>query len=246
MNVKGKYIKDENGTTFFPIINTNTIFDSNGISVGESIGNVKNVLDDLEDNTFTTTTQSKSVTITENGITTITPDTGYDALSSVTTTVNSVATLQSKTLNITSPATKTHTVSPDSGYDGLSSVAVTINVNPSVGYTTYTSGISGNSTVTTFSYTSNNTATHFWLYIWYNIGNTSAIYSSTITVYLQGSQDNSSWTNINSFSKTRGVGTTISFGNTWSNISGYKYYRIRVNSTDNETTVSLQNFRVMM
>lgn len=246
MNVKGKYIKDENGTIFSPIINTNTIFDSNGVPVGESIGNVKNTLDDLKDNTFTTTTQSKSVTITENGATILKPDSGYDALGSVTATVNGVATLQSKTLAITSPATKTHTVSPDSGYDGLSSVAVTINVNPSIGYTTYTSSISGNSTVTTFTYSPNNTATHFWLYIWYNIGNTGAIYSSTITVYLQGSQNNSSWTNINSFSKARGTATTISFGNTWSNISGYKYYRVRVNSTDNETTVNLQNFRVMM
>lgn len=246
MNVKGKYLKDENGTIFSPIINTNTIFDSNGISAGESIGNIKNVLDDLKDNTFTTTTQSKSVTITKNGATILKPDSGYDALGSVTATVNGVATLQSKTLAITSPATKTHTISPDSGYDGLSSVAVTINVNPSVGYTSYTSGISGNSTVTTFTYSPNNTATHFWLYIWYNIGNTGAINSSTITVYLQGSQNNSSWTNINSFSKARGTATTISFGNTWSNISGYKYYRVRVNSTDNETTVSLQNFRVMM
>ena len=242
MNVKGKYLIDEEGQIFSPIINTNTIFDENGILAEEKVGNIKNVLNNLN-NTFTTTTQSKSITVTENG--TI-PDTGYDALGSVVATVENTPVLQSKTLTITSPATKTHTVLPDSGYDGLSSVAATINVNPSVGYTTYTSGINGNSTVTTFSYTSNNTATHFWLYIWYNIGNTGAIYSSTITVYLQGSQDNSSWTNINSFSKARGSATTISFGNTWSNISGYKYYRVRVNSTDNETTVSLQNFRIMM
>ena len=245
MNVKGKYLKDEEGQNFSPVVNANTVFDNNGISIERKVGNIKNVSNDLN-NTFTTTTQSKSIAITENGTITLTPDTGYDALGSVTATIEKVPVLQSKTLTITSPATKTHTVTPDSGYDGLSSVAVTINVNPSVGYTTYTSGISGNSTVTTFSYTSNNTATHFWLHMYCNIGNTGAIYSSTITFTLQGSQDNSSWTSIKSFTKSRGVGTTITFGQTWSNISGYKYSRVRVNSTDNETSVSLQNFRVMM
>lgn len=246
MNVKGKYLKDEEGQVFSPVVNINTIFDNNGVSAETKVGNIKNVLNDLENNTFTTTTQSKSIAITENGTITLTPDIGYDALGSVTATIEKIPVLQSKTLTITSPATKKHTISPDSGYDGLSSVAVTINVNPSVGYTTYGSSINSGSTVTTFTYSPNNTATHFWLHIYCTIGNTGAIYSSTITVYLQGSQDNSSWTNINSFSKTRGVGTTISFGKTWSNISGYKYYRVRFNSTDNETTVSLQNFRVMM
>lgn len=72
--------------------------------------------------------QSKTVTISENGTTTVTPDTGKDGLSSVLIDVDVSPVLQSKSVSITSNGTTT--VSPDSGKDGLSSVTVTANVNP--------------------------------------------------------------------------------------------------------------------
>lgn len=63
--------------------------------------------------------ENKEVTLTTSGATTITPDTDYDGMSSVTVT----PTLQSKTANCTS--TSAVTLTPDSGYVGLSSAKVT-------------------------------------------------------------------------------------------------------------------------
>ena len=78
--------------------------------------------------------QSKSETITTNTTTTFTPDTGYNALSSIEITTNVQPTLQSKSETITTNTTTT--ISPDDGYDGLSSVSVTTNVVPSNFYDT--------------------------------------------------------------------------------------------------------------
>lgn len=73
------------------------------------------------------TYQSKTLNIVANGSQTVTPDTGYDALSSVAITVAvPVKQLQSKTYNFTE---NTHIVlSPEQGYDGFSSIDLTINV----------------------------------------------------------------------------------------------------------------------
>lgn len=71
--------------------------------------------------------QDKTVNVTQNGTQTITPDTSYDALSSIILNVNvPVNALQSKTYEFTDNA---HIVlSPEQGYDGFSSIDLTINV----------------------------------------------------------------------------------------------------------------------
>ena len=79
------------------------------------------------------TYQAKSVTIQSNSSQTITPDSEYDALSSVIINVQvPVKQLQSKSYEFTQ---NTHIVlSPETGYDGFSSIELTINV-PSSGDT---------------------------------------------------------------------------------------------------------------
>lgn len=71
--------------------------------------------------------QSKTINISANGSQTITPDSEYDALSSVVINVQvPVKQLQSKTYEFTD---NTHIVlSPETGYDGFSSIELTINV----------------------------------------------------------------------------------------------------------------------
>ena len=68
--------------------------------------------------------QTKTTTITQNGTTTITPDTGYDAIEQLDITVN--VPLQSKTYTFTQNATTT--IVPDQGYAGFSQVGLEINV----------------------------------------------------------------------------------------------------------------------
>lgn len=80
--------------------------------------------------------QTKVVTVTQNGQTVITPDTGYDAMDGVQVTVNvPEAQLQTKTYNFTT--NQTIELLPDTGYDGFDSVMLTINV-PTEGEATYT------------------------------------------------------------------------------------------------------------
>ena len=75
-------------------------------------------------------------TVTENG--TVTADSGYDGLGTVTVNVNTPAeevNLQSaKSVNVTENGT--YTITPDSGYDGLASAEVIVNVEASGGDTT--------------------------------------------------------------------------------------------------------------
>lgn len=68
--------------------------------------------------------QTKTTTITQNGTTTITPDTGYDAIEQLDVIVN--VPLQSKTYTFTQNATTT--IVPDQGYAGFSQVGLEINV----------------------------------------------------------------------------------------------------------------------
>lgn len=75
----------------------------------------------------TPTYQSKDISITENGTTTITPDTGYDALSEVDVTTNIQPDLESKTITITENTTTL--IEPTQGKDGLSSVSVITDVS---------------------------------------------------------------------------------------------------------------------
>ena len=73
------------------------------------------------------TYQAKSITIQSNGSQTITPDSGYDALSSVAITVQvPIPQLQSKSYTFTDNTTIT--LNPETGYDGFSSITLTINV----------------------------------------------------------------------------------------------------------------------
>lgn len=68
--------------------------------------------------------QTKTTTITQNGTTTITPDTGYDAIEQLDVIVN--VPLQSKIYTFTQNATTT--IVPDQGYAGFSQVGLEINV----------------------------------------------------------------------------------------------------------------------
>lgn len=73
------------------------------------------------------TYQTKTVNITTNGTTTVTPDVNYDAISSLDIVVNVPATpLQSKSVQITSNGSIT--VLPDTGYDGFTQVGLNVNV----------------------------------------------------------------------------------------------------------------------
>lgn len=71
------------------------------------------------------TLQEKTVEITENGTSEITPDSDYNGLSKVNITVavpETVPTLQEKTVSVVENGTIT--VTPDEGYDGLSNITV--------------------------------------------------------------------------------------------------------------------------
>lgn len=75
----------------------------------------------------TITLQDKDITITSNGSTTVTKDSGYDGLGRVGITTNVQPNLESKSITITENGTTT--VTPATGKDGLSSVSVTANVS---------------------------------------------------------------------------------------------------------------------
>ena len=89
--------------------------------------------------------QTKEVSITSNGTTTITSDEGYDGIEQATVTTNVQPNLQAKEVSLTSSAAATYI--PDSGYDGLSSVKVTPSTETRTYSVTSTSGgnISANS-----------------------------------------------------------------------------------------------------
>lgn len=78
------------------------------------------------------TYQQKSTTITQNGTTTITPDSGYDAMDEVT--ITTAVPLQTRNYSFTQNTTTTLT--PEQGYAGFSSVGLTIDVSggPSADY----------------------------------------------------------------------------------------------------------------
>lgn len=69
---------------------------------------------------------NKEVTVTSNGSSTITPDSGYDGIKKVSLTTNVQPNLESKSVTISSNTTTN--ITPTSGKDGLSSVEVTTNV----------------------------------------------------------------------------------------------------------------------
>lgn len=74
------------------------------------------------------TYQSKTINVTANGSQTITPDTGYDAISEITiNTAVPQKQLQTKSYQFTQNATLQLT--PDSGYDGFDQVNLAINVD---------------------------------------------------------------------------------------------------------------------
>ena len=70
--------------------------------------------------------QNKSVSITENGSTSVTADEGYTGLGTVSITANVQPDLESKSVTITENTTTT--ITPTTGKDGLSSVEITTNV----------------------------------------------------------------------------------------------------------------------
>lgn len=83
-------------------------------------------MSDKIDTIVVSKTQSKSVTIDDNGTQTITPDSSYNGLSSVE--ITTAVPLQTKTLTVTSNGTQT--IEPDTNYKGISSLELTTNVEP--------------------------------------------------------------------------------------------------------------------
>ena len=72
--------------------------------------------------------QKKSVTITKNGVTTIAPDTSYDALSSVTVTSNIHPTPKLQNIIKTYVENGNYILAPGASYDGIGNVSITIDV----------------------------------------------------------------------------------------------------------------------
>lgn len=70
-------------------------------------------------------TQEKEVDITQNGTTTLSPDTGYQGISQATINTNVTPNLQDKSETITQNGTTT--ITKDQGYDGLNNVSVSVN-----------------------------------------------------------------------------------------------------------------------
>ena len=102
-----------------------------GSTDGMKVSEIPQKIEAIETGSNINIQANKSVTITSNGTATITPDDGYDGLSSVDVTVDvpasSTPILQEKTVTITENGTTE--VTPDSGQDGLSKVAVTTSVS---------------------------------------------------------------------------------------------------------------------
>ena len=83
--------------------------------------------------------QTKEIDITSNGVTTVTPDEGFDGMSSATITTNVQTPLQTKNTTLTSSGATT--ITPDTGYDGMSSVVVTPNLQAKTANCTSTSAV---------------------------------------------------------------------------------------------------------
>ena len=74
------------------------------------------------------TLQKKSVTITKNGVATVTPDSEYDALSSVKVTTDVHATPKLQNIIKTYVENGHYTMSPGDTYDGIGNVDISVNV----------------------------------------------------------------------------------------------------------------------
>ena len=72
--------------------------------------------------------QKKSVTITKNGVATISPDSGYDALSSVRVTTDVQATPKLQNIVKTYVENGNYSLTPGTSYDGIGNVSITINI----------------------------------------------------------------------------------------------------------------------
>jgi len=124
-------------------------------TVSQTINPVRDAISQVTVNPYTT--ETKSATLTANGIYTYSP-TSADALSQVTidVSINTAPTLQSKTVN---SSTSQQSVQADSGYDGLSQVIVnryvldSKTVDSSTVSQTVTSDEDGLSSVTVNPYT---------------------------------------------------------------------------------------------
>ena len=72
--------------------------------------------------------QKKSVTISKNGVSTITPDSGYDALSLVRVTTDVQATPKLQNIIKTYVENGNYRLAPGDTYDGIGNVSITIDV----------------------------------------------------------------------------------------------------------------------
>lgn len=72
--------------------------------------------------------QEKTISITENGTTSVVPDSGKDALSKVTIETNISSSNLQETKSVTITENGTTDVVPDTGYDGMKKTSVTVDV----------------------------------------------------------------------------------------------------------------------
>ena len=97
----------------------------------------KSVTIDVNVPTPTFETQTKELSIVNNGVVSVTPDQGYDGLSKVDVTVNvPIPTFETQIKELSIVNNGVVSVTPDLGYDGLSQVDITVNV-PTSGGTNY-------------------------------------------------------------------------------------------------------------
>lgn len=119
------------------------IRDKNGESTLYSPGEMPEKIHDLDTEPDL---QEKEVEITSNRATTITPDTGYDGLSSVTVVTSVIPRMQNKTQSIV--ANGQTVIGADPGYTGLSTVELNVNVPSNVQTKTTTITTNGTTTIT--------------------------------------------------------------------------------------------------
>lgn len=126
--------------------------------------------------------QSKSITITENGTQTITPDEGYDGINNIEVNTDVEPNLQEKTIEINDEYMLD--IIPDEGFYGLSKISIKVNPNKysayrMVEYIKGTSYVTGSNYFKTGIYPTNKTTIELKYSFYKDYNNWSNLYGSS-------------------------------------------------------------------